>query len=140
MGKLFTVSCIYCDFSRKANTEDKVMGFVEDHLDEHPDHDLDVKVNGFSFLVMCEDCGYHDIEPTKDLAEDNKAEHRIGHYGHSVRVKRIGKDNKNGIDVKTYNSRKKVDPHAFHNKFAKRVIHKNMDSDDIQSLREKVVQ
>lgn len=140
MTKRYTAECSDCDFSKDTNSLKKLNRIINDHLEDNPTHELFEKMNGFAYIVLCRDCGYHRLEPTKDLADDTRKRHRMTHYGHDVDIRRKGWDNKNDDDAITYKRKQQIDPDAFNSKFAKRVIFHNFGDDNIKSVFEKALE
>ena len=126
-----------CDFSRDTNSPQSVFrNIIDEHLTEYPSHSLDVKRNGYGYVVMCMDCGFHEVEPNSDLAELTKKQHSMEHYEHTVEIKRKSWDNTSTWDLEKYKKFKEVAPHSFNNKFAKNVIFQNFDDDNIDVFSE----
>lgn len=132
ISKEFTIFCQNCDFSKETECPQAIFrDIISEHLNEYPTHSLDIKRNGYGYVVMCNDCGFHEVEPDKDLAELTKKQHRREHYGHDVDIKRKSWNNTSTWDLETYKSFKSAFPHSFNNKFSKHVIFMNFDDDNI---------
>lgn len=93
----------------------------------------------YGYLVLCKDCGYQQVEPTKDLADDTLAEHRTTHYGHNVVIERKAYNNKTSWDLDGYLRKIEIDPFKAHNLFAKRHIHQNFDDHNIEGKLDQII-